>query len=264
MGATISVIIPVYDVAEYLPQCVDSVLTQTYGNLEIILVDDGSTDGSGDICDRYAGQDDRIRVIHKPNGGVSSARNAGLLACTGQYIGFVDADDWIEPEMYEKMVKNVVDNDVVICGFYDYPYGMDRPIPRGTASVPQCNFERAVIQILSRDGYYCTLWNKLFRHDIISGITFDTALSFGEDEVWLLRVLKHAERIAFLPVPLYHWRKREGSATRFKRVTERQLSLLEAKKQSFSLLPEKEAIVRLAKSKMFNDCFLVHHGKLRD
>ena len=97
MRELISVIIPVYNVAEYLPQCLDSVVSQTYRNLEIITVDDGSTDGSGTICDQYAEKDSRFRVIHKANGGVSSARNEGLKTAVGDLIGFVDADDWIEP-----------------------------------------------------------------------------------------------------------------------------------------------------------------------
>ena len=117
----ISVIVPVYNVAAWLPRCVDSVLTQTYQNLEILLIDDGSTDASGEICDAYAEKDPRIRVIHKKNGGLSSARNAGLDVSNGQYIGFVDSDDWIEPEMYEKMLALMECNEaqLVCAGRYD-------------------------------------------------------------------------------------------------------------------------------------------------
>lgn len=263
----ISVIIPVYNVAEYLDQCLESVCAQTYRNLEIILIDDGSTDGSGGLCDKWASRDKRIKVIHKENGGVSSARNEGLKAASGSLIGFVDSDDWIEPEMYEKLVRSLLDSDgkrstdAAISGFFDYPYGMEKAIPRGTGRVDPCGFEEAVIQILSRDGYYCTLWNKLFRRTSIlrnnEPIFFDRDISFGEDEVWLMQVLKNCGRVIFLPEPLYHWRKREGSATRFERITDRQLSLLEAKKRSFQLLPKKKAVRELAKSKMFNDCFFL-------
>ena len=97
----ISVIVPVYNVEQYLPRCVESILAQTYENLEILLVDDGAKDGSGAICDAYARQDERVKVIHKENGGLSSARNAGIDASTGEYLSFVDSDDWIEPDMYE-------------------------------------------------------------------------------------------------------------------------------------------------------------------
>ncbi|MGX8704985.1 MAG: glycosyltransferase family 2 protein [bacterium] len=257
MSELISIIIPVYNVAEYLPQCLDSVLSQTYRNLEIIAIDDGSTDESGNILDQYAEKDSRIRVIHKPNGGVSSARNVGLKAATGDYIGFIDADDWIEPDMYEKLERILRENDAAICGFFDYPYGMSKPIPRGRNPVQKCGFEEAVIQVLSRDGYYVTLWNKAFRRHVVEGIAFDTALSFGEDEVWLMQALRRCKGVTFLPEPLYHWRKREGSVTRFSHITDRQLSLLEAKKKSFDLLPDRKDIAELAKSKMFNDCFFI-------
>ena len=101
----ISVIVPVYNVEQYLDRCVCSILNQTYQNLEIILVDDGATDSSGRMCDEYAKRDERIKVVHKQNGGLSDARNAGLAAATGEYIGYVDSDDWIEPDMYEKMYE---------------------------------------------------------------------------------------------------------------------------------------------------------------
>ena len=100
----ISVIVPVYNVEAYLPRCVESIMAQTYQNLEIFLVDDGTKDNCGAICDAYARQDNRVRVIHKENGGLSSARNAGIDASTGEYLSFVDSDDWIEPDMYEKMM----------------------------------------------------------------------------------------------------------------------------------------------------------------
>ena len=103
MEKLVSVIVAVYNIEEYLPRCVDSILAQTYRNLEIILVDDGSKDQSGSICDSYAEKDRRIKVIHKKNGGLSDARNAGMDAATGEYIGFVDGDDWIEPDMYRAM-----------------------------------------------------------------------------------------------------------------------------------------------------------------
>ena len=117
----VSVIVPVYKVAAYLPRCVDSILAQTWRNLEIILVDDGSPDECGSICDVYAEKDPRIRVIHKENGGLSSARNAGLDTASGEYIGFVDSDDWIEPEMYARMLALMekYDAKMVCAGRYD-------------------------------------------------------------------------------------------------------------------------------------------------
>ena len=107
----ISIIIPIYNVEKYLPVCLDSILAQTYKNLEIILVDDGSPDGSGTICDEYASRDSRFVVVHQKNGGVSVARNTGLDHATGDYIGIVDPDDWIEPNMYEVMMNNIIKED---------------------------------------------------------------------------------------------------------------------------------------------------------
>ena len=114
----ISVIVPVYKVEKYLRECVDSILAQTYTNLEIILVDDGSPDNCGKICDEYAQNDSRIKVIHQENGGLSAARNAGLDIATGKYIGFVDSDDYAELNMFEELHKRIIENnaDLSICG----------------------------------------------------------------------------------------------------------------------------------------------------
>ena len=113
----LSVIVPVYNVESYLSRCVDSILVQKVDGMEIILVNDGSRDSSGTICDEYARKDSRIRVLHKENGGLSSARNAGLDICRGEYIAFVDSDDWIEPDAYEKMLKTAKELDVkLVCG----------------------------------------------------------------------------------------------------------------------------------------------------
>ena len=111
----ISVIVPIYNTKEYLSRCIDSICGQTYGNLEIILVDDGSTDGSSLVCDDYCRKDNRIQVIHKENGGSTAARNAGIAIAKGEYIGFVDSDDWIETDMYECLHNGCVNNDADIC-----------------------------------------------------------------------------------------------------------------------------------------------------
>ncbi len=117
----ISIIVPVYKVEPYLRKCVDSILAQTFTDFEVILVDDGSPDNSGKICDEYASKDSRVRVIHKENGGLSSARNAGIDVARGKYLGFVDSDDYIEKDMYELLYDNIVKEqaDLSICGIYD-------------------------------------------------------------------------------------------------------------------------------------------------
>ena len=116
----ISIIVPVYNMEKYLARCVDSIIAQTYDKIEIILVDDGSTDNSSSMCDHYARKDERIKVVHKLNGGLSDARNAGFAVATGSYIGYVDSDDWIEPDMYEKMYYACVENDaeLAVCRYF--------------------------------------------------------------------------------------------------------------------------------------------------
>ncbi len=246
-------IVPVYNVAPYLNECVASICSQTWRQLEILLIDDGSTDGSGEICDSWAEKDARIRVIHQENGGVSGARNKGLLACTGEAIGFADADDWLEPEMYEKLVRALTDADAACCGYVDYPRGMHHPVPKGVSYTGICEKTQALYQIIRRDGCLSSVWNKLFSRDAVRGKRFDQSISAGEDEVWLVDVLGHCKKISFLAEALYHWRPRQGSATRLGRVSEKEMTLLQAKKKAMQMLPQD--LIPLAKGRMFNDCF---------
>lgn len=255
----VSVIIPVYNVAPYLDDCLASVCGQTYRNLEIIVVDDGSTDGGGAICDAWRARDSRIRVIHQPNGGVSAARNAGLDVCTGQLISFVDSDDWLDGQMLEKLVACLEGNDAdaAMCGFVDYPHGA--PVEKGVFAVPPCGFTDTVYQMMRRNGYFTSPWGKLFRRELVfrqgEPIRYDTALTFSEDEVWLLEVLRECKRTAFLPEPLYHFRAREDSAGRTRALTERQMNCLVAKDVSLRLLPDDSAVRTLARGRFYNDCF---------
>ena len=121
MNNKISIIIPVYNVENYIERCIDSLISQSYINLEIILVDDGSTDKSGEICDRYAVVDNRIKVIHIKNSGRGEARNIGLSQANGQYIGFVDSDDWVEKDLYKYLIENIEETkaDISICAYYE-------------------------------------------------------------------------------------------------------------------------------------------------
>lgn len=255
----VSVIVPVYNVAPYLGECLESVCSQTYKNLEVILIDDGSTDESGEICDRWCDKDSRVRVIHQQNAGVSCARNAGLCVCTGDLIAFVDSDDWLDWQMLEKLVRCLLENDAdaAMCGFVDCPHGT--PVEKGLFPAPPCDFTGTVYQMMRRNGYFTALWAKLFRRELIfregGPIRFDPALAFGEDEVWLLELLREAGRTAFVPEALYFWRPREGSVTRSGILTEKQMSILKAKAQSLHLLPDDDAIRTLARGRIYNDCY---------
>lgn len=261
MPELISVIVPIYNIEKYLQECIVSIVDQKYTNLEIILVDDGSTDHSGKICDEWADNDTRIRVIHQKNQGVSNARNAGLCIAAGQYISFVDGDDRLDKTFYSKMIACIKDNkaEIAICGFIDYPYGANIPVSNGITPHKTCEFKEAVVPILERHGYQTSSWNKLYKRSCIEQngkiIMMDSTLDYGEDEVWLFEILRNCKRIAFLPETLYVWRFREESITRLNRVTAKQLTIFKAKEKTLELLPKDCSIQRLAKGRMYNDCY---------
>lgn len=262
MNKLISVIIPVYNAADCLSFCMNCVTGQTYEELEIILVDDGSTDGSSDLCDSWADKDSRIKVLHKENGGVSSARNMGLDACRGDYIGFVDADDRIEPTMYEKLVRSIESDsscDIACCGYYNYPMDtMDVRIANGTRKVEPCSPEEAVFYIYEREGYFNSVWNKLFDRGAVfkeqKTVCFNENYYIGEDEVWLAEVLARCIKVAFVPEPLYYWMPQKGSATRTGGLSEKQMTVLKTKIAAMKLLPQTPKTRPLLEAAMYNDC----------
>ena len=212
----ISIIVPVYNVEKYLERCIESLINQTYQNIEIILIDDGSSDNCGEICDKYAKVDSRIKVIHQVNSGVSVARNAGLMAAKGEYIGFIDSDDFVNSDMYETLLTSMIKNDCDIAiGGYDY---VDET---GTISRP---YNEKGTEILSR---HDTLYkqfdieptirfgvvNKLYKSELIDDIKFPEDLKSGEDGVFLYEYLKKISKAAFVHKPLYKNVERQGSAT---------------------------------------------------
>lgn len=206
----ISIIIPVYNVEAYLRQCLDSVLAQTLKDIEVIVVDDGSTDNSPAICDEYAARDIRVRVLHQPNSGRSAARNAGIKMARGEYVGFVDSDDWIDPQMYEYMFEKITrtQSDIAICGyFYEYTYGskVKEPVP------PPAVYQRSdVLRMLIEDRLIQSLsCDKLFRREILED-PYPEGRSYYEDSVVMLRWFSRAERFAIDATPFYHYRMRRS------------------------------------------------------
>lgn len=222
----ISVIVPVYNVERYLRGCLDSLLGQTYRELEVILVDDGATDSSGAICDEYARGDERIRVIHKENGGLSSARNAGLSVARGEYIAFVDSDDTVESDAYELMLSCMTGVDIVLCG--------TRVVREGERHKKRADTRR---RTLSREELWEEIFvkldnsvgNKLYRKSVLEGITFPEGLVHGEDLLFNLRVLQHARAGVFLFAKKYNYYKREGSITTGRHFTPRMLDEITTK-----------------------------------
>ena len=222
----ISVIVPVYKAEPYLHKCVDSILAQTHKNLEVILVDDGSPDCCPSICDEYAAKDSRVRVIHKENGGVSSARNAGLDVATGDYIGFVDSDDWIAPEMYEKLLDTLQNQDAAaaVCGYIecDEKGTMSREIkPYRTGRISGLEAARNILySTASRNGafdgpyeIYVVCWNKIYRREVFKLTRFDQTLTNGEDALVEFQIFSGIQRVAVVNKSLYFYRQRNGSAT---------------------------------------------------
>ncbi len=206
----ISVIVPVYKVEQYLRKCLDSIVNQTYRNLEIILVDDGSPDGCGEICDEYAGRDERIQVIHKANGGVSSARNEGLAAATGGWIGWVDPDDWTEPAMFETLLWAVMETgaDISVCGHWE-EY-KNRTDASGWPVRQIMNTEQALGELLENGRMKNLLWDRLFRRALFDNIRFPEGRTY-EDIAVMHWLFLRAEKVVCLPDILYHYRQREGS-----------------------------------------------------
>lgn len=214
----ISVIVPIYKVEKFLPKCLDSLLNQTYRNLELILVDDGSPDASGMICDSYASADSRITVVHQANRGVSAARNAGLEIARGDYIGFCDPDDFAAPEMYAHMVDamRMHDVDLVACGYdyYDEQYRIDETRAYKVRDVELIDKEAIYYMMADmpptiRHGVV----TKLFRRSIIGNLRFDTQLHSSEDAEFLLDYLQRIDKAVFVHEPLYNNLVRRGSAT---------------------------------------------------
>ena len=203
----ISVIVPIYNVEPYLRKCLDSLISQTYKALQIILVNDGSPDNCGKICDEYSALDSRITVIHKANGGVSSARNTGLDAAKGAYIGWVDPDDWIEPDMFEYMLGKATDYsaDIVVCGRAEqYP---SRTVIKGWAEETVYTHEQALEQLISDQELGSYLWDKLWKACLFDGIRFPVGRTF--EDVSVMHILfSRADKTLCLPETKYHYLQR--------------------------------------------------------
>lgn len=210
----VSVIVAVYNIEEYLPRCVDSILAQTYENLEIVLVDDGSQDRSGSICDAYAEKDRRVKVIHKKNGGLSDARNAGMDAASGEYIGFVDGDDWIEPDMYRAMYY-ACEREKAQVAACRYKQITKSGVIDGSAgnSVSLSRDEALEIYVCGDDRYliYNSVWSKLFVRDLVGDMRFPVGKN-SEDIMFTTRAFCRMERLAYLDEAYYNYvLDREGS-----------------------------------------------------
>ena len=221
MSKRISIIIPVYNAESYLETCIESVLSQDYHNIELIIVDDGSTDGSGEICDAYAASDERIVVIHKENGGVSHARNVGLDAAKGEIISFLDCDDYILPGMYEDLLDRMEQSEaqIAICTVLDeLEDGSIRRVDTGETMI--ISGRDALFYLVTqmgdkaehRETIWFSVWNKLYDAELFkSGIRFDPDTDSAEDVPVNLAAFSKIDRIVYYEKPYYFWRERADS-----------------------------------------------------
>ena len=209
----ISIIVPIYNVETYIKKCVDSILSQTYKNLEVILVDDGSPDNCGNICDEYSLNDNRVKTIHKKNGGLSSARNAGLDVAIGEYIGFVDSDDWIESDMYESLYKIITERkaDISVCGRYIVEEGRITTIS-DTEEVYVFTKQEALSQLVldEHDGIKNFAWDKLYKKELFENIRYPEG-KYYEDIFTTYKLFSMSNLIAEIKSPKYYYLLREGS-----------------------------------------------------
>lgn len=203
----ISIVVPVYKVEKFLNRCVESIVNQTYKNLEIFLIDDSSPDNCPEICDEWAEKDSRIKVLHIENKGVANARNCALKAVNGDYIGFVDSDDYIEPDMYQQLVELALkfDSDITMCSYQINDEN------RGKNISTEISKDDVMKRVLKCEYEYGVLWNKLFKSSVVKGLEIPD-LKYSEDLVYNYYALKRAEVFAKTDLNLYHYFQNENGA----------------------------------------------------
>lgn len=218
MKELISVIVPVYNGEKLLPKCMECLLGQTWQDFEIILIDDGSTDGTAALCDAYAAKDARVRVIHQENQGVSQARNAGLDAATGKFVAFVDADDYVKLDYLEHLHRNLVEHEADIASC-DYQEVIQADV-RGT-NIPFVAESRMITDkavyfedmVTAREAYWSTITAKLFRRELIGETRFNAPFRYGEDHVFLFDIFSKAPKVYQDTYQGYYYVRNESSAT---------------------------------------------------
>lgn len=239
MKDLISVIVPVYNVEEYIRECLNSIINQTYKKLEIILIDDGSTDKSGEICEEYMAKDNRIKVIHQRNAGLSDARNAGIEIATGNYIQFIDSDDYIDEDMLETLYNLIIENDadIAMCSNYILKDG----IKSCECSNKKYIYDRkeALKEILIDETIRSYSWNKLAKKELFDKIRFPSKRVF-EDVLTTPKLFEKSNKVVFLDTPKYYYRQRNGSILN-KQTKQLRLQYINAAMEINQFIKEKES-----------------------
>lgn len=275
----ISVLVPIYKIDRYLGICVESLLNQTYKNLEIILVDDGSPDRCPEICDLYASKDERIKVIHKENGGLVSARKAGLMAASGSYIGYVDGDDWVGPGFYHSLYGSIKESgaDIAIAGFSRDLFSRTKNILN---SIPSGVYDGEALDAIKkrmiadgpfyRHGITTYLWNKLFRREVIEQcqMEVDERITIGEDAATVYPAIMASEKIVITDNFAYHYRQREDSmlktATNHDNEFLKVMYLHDYMKQSLNGWPDVYGLLRQTEDLVLSTFIIRSGGTLKD
>lgn len=259
----ISVIVPVYNVEKYLDQCIASLVGQTYENLEIILVDDGSPDGSPEICDAWAAKDSRIRVIHKENGGAGLARNVGLEAARGKLIGFIDSDDYIEPHMYAHLQSLMTEDvDLTECAIVETTEDNASLDDGSGFTLIAASMEEAMALHIQDEIFRQTPPNKLYRRSAIGDARFPVG-NLIDDEFFTYLVIGNCRKLVHSSCRMYAYRQQQGSAMN-RPYSLRRLQGLKAKQERLAYLKEKvPSVVEMAKLNLFMSSLFAMQGSLQ-
>lgn len=226
----ISVIVPVYNVEKYVGKCLDSIRKQTYQNLELIIVDDGSNDSSGKICENYAKQDKRIRVIHQRNSGISKTRNIGVQESNGTYMTFVDSDDYVEESYIKTLYQNLTKNNCEISIVKHFIEYQNKTLDTSTKSYKVLDSHECLTKLLYDNDIDTSLWGKLYTRDLFKDIYFPEGRIFEDHSIFYKLVLK-ANKICLESKPLYHYRKLNHESITSSRFNIAKLDLIDATKQ---------------------------------
>lgn len=240
MQDLVSIIIPVYKVEKYLEQCINSIIAQTYKKIEIILVDDGSPDHSGKICDEYARKDERIKVIHKKNGGLSDARNKGINQATGKYIAFIDSDDYVEPNYLEKLYDAITkfDTKIAQCNIQKISENNNKLEAIGDETEKIKDGKTMIEELYDNKWENTVVWNKLYLRQLFEDIRYPIG-KIHEDEFTTYKILYEIEKIVIIPEYLYCYRQREESIMG-KKYNLNKLDMLEALEKRLDFFEEKD------------------------
>ena len=264
MDSLISVIVPIYNVEKYLDRCVDSVINQTYKNLEIILVDDGSPDNCPKMCGDYAKKDSRIKVVHKKNGGLSDARNAGMKVATGEYVSFIDSDDYISLDFYETLLQTIVDNDsdIVECSvvkFYE-----DNNFDEYSDDLKVTNYDTlyALDGLINENPFKQHVWNKLYKSSVALDIPYAVG-KLNEDEFWTYQVFGKAKKVTRINKTMYYYFQR-GSSIMGNGYNIKRLDALEGKMNRQAYIEKNfPTLATKAKVDLYGSCIFAYQSVLK-